>query len=84
MYLDPSLSPSATMKGKATCRDIKKPTPSHKLRAEDIATREMDQYIHSPCPEVDTNPLEWWKTHYVYYNHLVCLAKNIYVFLLRV
>ena len=35
---------------------LKKPTPSHKLRAEDVATREMDRYIHSPCPKVDNNP----------------------------
>ena len=31
---------------------LKKPAPSHKLRVEDVATREIDQYIHSPCPEV--------------------------------
>ena len=55
---------------------FKKPTTSHKLRAEDLATREVDQYIHSPCPNVDTNPLEWWKTHYIDYTHLVCLTKK--------
>ena len=36
---------------------FKIPTLSRKLRAEDIAAGEIDQYIHSPCPEIDANPL---------------------------
>ena len=55
---------------------FKKTNLSRKLRAEDIAAGEIDQYIHSPCPEVDSNPLEWRKTHYVDYSHLACLAKK--------
>ena len=46
------------------------------MRAEDVATEEIDQYIHFPCPEVDSDPLEWWKTHHVDYSHLASLAKK--------
>ena len=63
---------------------FKKPTSSDRFRAEDIAAREIDRYINSPCPEVDSNPLEWWKTHYLDCSHLACLAKNRYVFLPQV
>ena len=57
---------------------LKKLAPSHKLRVEDVATIEIDQYIHSQS--IDTYPLEWWKTYYVDYSHLV---KSIYVFPLQ-
>ena len=56
-------------KKKRLAEILKKPTSSH-----DIAVREIDQDIYSPCPEVDSNPLEWWKIHYVNYSHLACLA----------
>ena len=69
-------SPASPKKEKRLAEIFKKPTTSHKLRAEDLATREVDQYIHCPCPDVDTNPLEWWKTHYIDYTHLACLAKK--------
>ena len=50
---------------------LKRPISSRKLRAGDIAAGEIDWYIHSPCPEVNSNS-NWWKTHYVDYSHLAC------------
>ena len=72
----PSEPSQPPRKKKRLAEIFKKPSSSHKLRAEDIAAGEIDQYIHSPCAEVDSNPLEWWKTHYVDYSHLACLAKK--------
>ena len=69
--------PSQPPKKKKRLAEIfKKPATSHKLRAVDLATREVEQYIHSLCPDVDINPLEWWKTHYIDYTHLAYLAKK--------
>ena len=61
----PSEPSQPPRKKKRLAEIFKKPSSSHKLRAEDIAAGEIDQYIYSPCAEVDSNPLEWWKTHYV-------------------
>ena len=69
--------PSQPLRKKKRLAEIfKKSSSSQKLRAEDVATEEIDQYIHFPCPEVDSDPPEWWKTHHVDYSHLASLAKK--------
>ena len=41
-------NPASTQKRKKRLAEIfKKPATSHKLRAVDLATREVEQYIHS-------------------------------------
>ena len=49
---------------------------SLKHHADQMVEKEMDRYLQSPQPEIDTKLLEWWETHSEHYPNLTILARK--------
>ena len=55
---------------------LKKPKSSESERPDQVIEKELDRYLQSPQPDIDSKPLEWWKIHGEQFPYLTTLAKK--------
>ena len=71
---EPSQPPS---KKRRLADILKKPSSSEPETPHQMVEKEVDRYLQSLRPELDTTkPLEWWKTHSEHYPNLSILARK--------
>ena len=71
----------APIKKKRKLSDIldQRKTSTSTTRPKSVEQRiqdELSQYLLLPCPEIKSNPLEWWKNHQEHFQVLSTLAKK--------
>ena len=44
--------------------------------SEERTQRELTCYLQMPCPDMQSNPLDWWKVHHTQFTILSLMAKK--------